>query len=82
MGDIKLADGNERLKEGTKTGEMKFYEDTAYAITVELINGKYIFNQVQYTAGADNYQAKLYVLNDAGELENRMIDLIDKYKLS
>lgn len=82
MGDIKLADGNEKLNERSKIGEMNFYEDTAFAMTVELIDGEYIFNQAQYTAGADNCPASLYILNDAGELSNRMMALIDKYNLS
>lgn len=75
-GNIILLNGENIQDEYINSGEMKFYDDTIFVLTIELMDGYYIFKQYEFTSSFSRYE----VLEDAGDLTNILLEVILKYK--
>lgn len=75
-GNIELLNGESIQYGDINSGEMEFYDDTAFVLTIELMNGYYIFKQYMFTSSFSRYE----VLEDAGDLTDILLDVILKYK--
>lgn len=75
-GDIILLNGKSISDEDINSGEMKFYDDTIFTLTIELVDDYYIFKQHMFTTSFSRYEP----LDDSGDLINILLDIILKYK--
>lgn len=73
--NIELITG-ETIPYYTNVGDMKFYDDTAFAFTIELTDGYYIFKACELYLSYSSY----IILKDVGDLKNLLLDVILKYK--
>lgn len=75
-GNIILLNGESIPYEDITSGEMEFYEDTAFVLTIALNNGYYIFKQYKFTSSFGKY----IMLEDSGDLKDILLDVILKFK--
>lgn len=73
--NIELITG-EKVPYDFNVGEMEFYENTAFSFTMEVKDGYYIFKACELYLSYSNYK----ILEDAGDLQDLLIDVILKYK--
>lgn len=67
---------DETIPYDTNVGDMKFYDDTAFAFTIELKDGYYIFKACELYLSYSSYT----ILKDVGELKDLLLDIILRYK--
>lgn len=75
-GNIVLLNGKSISDEDINSGEMEFYDDTIFMLTIELVDNYYIFKQYMFTTSFSRYEP----LDDSGDLTNILLDIILKYK--
>jgi len=75
-GTIEVLNSGSIPRSDINVGEMEFYDDTNFVLTIELIDGYYIFKQCEFVTSFSSYN----ILEDAGDLTEKLLDVILKYK--
>ncbi|SDO91608.1 hypothetical protein [Clostridium gasigenes] len=77
---LSLANGEKIKLNSINTGEMEFDKNNEYGISVDLIDNKYIFNQVEYVFHENNKKYSISILEESEDLTNKIIYIIEKFK--
>lgn len=78
---IALGNG-EKFKCGTiNIGEVQLSEEVKYGICIDLVNNKYIINQVESVYSESIGMNSICIVEDAQELTLKLIDTIQKFKV-